>query len=1026
MRKLALVIVVLGWAGQALAAKVVTAAQVEQMLTQAQAKNDAGLARQIAELQLNARMSAAQLERLKGEAPGEQTKKALIALADGASFLALPVTELPSKPAPEVAEQRRIMGLVATYVSKTIPQLPNFFATRVTTRYEDTPLLQDPVSGFLPYEPMHFLNASTATVLYRDGREVVDADGAKQKPQQVTAGLNTWGVFGPILGTVLVDAAQSKLVWSHWEQGADGLEAVFSYDVPKEKSHYEVNYCCVAEQAATASASVHPFRQLAGYHGEMAVDPSTGTIIRLTVEADMKTGDPVVKAGIVVEYGAVEIGGKKYICPVRSVSSTLAQTLQVDSVYKFAVAHTLQPLKNSLSDVRFEQYHVFRAESHVVTGDRGEAETAGNGVKTPPQEAAAVGAANATVAADKSNSASTQTGTNGDAPAADSVPAVAPAPEPVVAEISDEAGQGMPEMGGDVAAAADPGFTLKSTTRLVDVSVVAFDKKGKPITDLKPEDFEIYDNGSRQKVRFYSQASADGAAVSAGRTGAPKDSVPEVYSNRRAAEPSAGVRVGEAEGGTTILLIDSSSLAWGDLTYARAEMLRFLKSLPAGERVGLCVLNGLGFQVLMEPSADHALLAASLSKWMPAAQDLARAQDEEQRNRQQFDWVHQQSDLAYVNGKANTNPENSDSPGAPGASVIYPVDADLRDLGSNPERDALGFLVGLARHLAALPGHKSLVWVASDNVLADWSNLVLREETTSKDLDPLFLHAQESLNDAHVSIYPLDASQLEAGSIGADIRNRNVNAVGYTSRSRVDQTNSGPVPGMSPGRDIARMQQDTHGIQGGYRELAEATGGRAMRRASDIAAELNSVVSDGRAVYQLSFSPDMAADDKYHLLTVKIRNRSDIKLRYRTGYMYSKEPTTMKARFQLAIVQPRDTGEIGVSVTPVIAAKGFTLKVIVAASDLALKQEGGRWTDKLDIFVVERDDAALHAKLNGHRVGLRLKPGTYQQVLHDGIQLVQPVESPIGSGSARVVVVDENSGRIGSVTIPASARQPGK
>jgi hypothetical protein len=206
------------------------------------------------------------------------------------------------------------------------------------------------------------------------------------------------------------------------------------------------------------------------------------------------------------------------------------------------------------------------------------------------------------------------------------------------------------------------------------------------------------------------------------------------------------------------------------------------------------------------------------------------------------------------------------------------------------------------------------------------------------------------LNDAHVSIYPLDASQLEAGSIGADIRNRNVNAIGYTSRSSADPANPGQVPGMSPGRDIARMQQDTHGIQGGYRELAEATGGRAMRRAGDIAAELNSVVSDGRAVYQLSFSPDMPADDKYHLVTVKVRDRAEIKLRYRTGYMYAKEPTTMKARFQQAIAQPRDSGEIGISVTPIAAAKGYTLKLMVAASDLALKQEAGRWTDKAGRF----------------------------------------------------------------------------
>src|SRR5208337_2879214 len=221
--------------------------------------------------------------------------------------------------------------------------LPNFFATRETTRFEDTPQLQKE-RFFIPYEPLHSVGTSSATVLYRDGREVVDSGTAK-KPQPMNEGLNTMGVFGPILSTVLLDAAQSKLTWSRWEQGAAGPEAVFSYSVPKEKSHYEVNYCCVAAESATNVANMHPFRRIVGYHGDIAIDPLTGTILRLRVEADLKPTDPVVKAAILVEYGSVEIGGRTYFCPVKSVSSARAQTVQLDPVYKFPLANQLQPLE---------------------------------------------------------------------------------------------------------------------------------------------------------------------------------------------------------------------------------------------------------------------------------------------------------------------------------------------------------------------------------------------------------------------------------------------------------------------------------------------------------------------------------------------------------------------------------------------------------------------------------------------------------------------------------------------------------
>jgi hypothetical protein len=88
---------------------------------------------------------------------------------------------------------------------------------------------------------------------------------------------------------------------------------------------------------------------------------------------------------------------------------------------------------------------------------------------------------------------------------------------------------------------------------------------------------------------------------------------------------------------------------------------------------------------------------------------------------------------------------------------------------------------------------------------------------------------------------------------------------------------------------------------------------------------------------------------------------------------------------------------------------------------LALQRQENLWTDKLDIFLVERDDASRNAKISGQRLGLHLKPETYQRVLREGIEFEEPAEAKQQGSSARVVVVDGNSGRMGSVTIPAEA-----
>jgi VWFA-related protein len=92
------------------------------------------------------------------------------------------------------------------------------------------------------------------------------------------------------------------------------------------------------------------------------------------------------------------------------------------------------------------------------------------------------------------------------------------------------------------------------------------------------------------------------------------------------------------------------------------------------------------------------------------------------------------------------------------------------------------------------------------------------------------------------------------------------------------------------------MQQNTHAIQGAFRDLADATGGRAFRRSGAIANELHAVVDDGRSAYMLSFIPDLPADDSYHHLTVKLAGRSDAQLHYRTGYQYDKGSVAAKER----------------------------------------------------------------------------------------------------------------------------------
>jgi hypothetical protein len=64
------------------------------------------------------------------------------------------------------------------------------------------------------------------------------------------------------------------------------------------------------------------FHRLPAYHGSLTIDPVSGAILRITVQAELDIDLPVTRADILVEYGPVIIGERRFICPVLSLALT--------------------------------------------------------------------------------------------------------------------------------------------------------------------------------------------------------------------------------------------------------------------------------------------------------------------------------------------------------------------------------------------------------------------------------------------------------------------------------------------------------------------------------------------------------------------------------------------------------------------------------------------------------------------------------------------------------------------------------
>lgn len=1061
---------------QAHAVKSVTVEQLRGEVGSFGKKSDAKAAERLYDLQLTERLSANKLAGFEATLPGPESRRALVALADQAEFLDPPPAEIPNQPAPSVAQQREIIARSIDSVRDTLNRLPNLFANRDTIRFEDVPpgLRDESTDTMVPYQPLHPVSRSMETLLYRDGQEEIQKQAAQPSGSNpVPFGMVTSGEFGPIFPVVYGDLPKGNLRWSHWEQGENGPESVFRFDVPKAASHYRVEFCCIRGQL---------FQEFRAYHGELTLEPANGTILRMTLIADPEKGSEIAEAELMVQYGPVELGGKKYFCPVRSISVSRApgeieriapvhqRILSMSQATSPNEAGEGAPLQTMLNEATFENYHLFRADAQILSASNSGAESIPNApadasskslkspsaTLTPPANdtsgsaapAARIegAAAESTVKTESAAPATTQLSAATAEPSATPAPSTSGAvgfgetPGPVEAksatsgmatsqptappsmstkpEIAIAAPEPFPEKTGHLPAASS--FSLSVSVRLVDVDVSAFDSRGRPAAGLSMEDFEVYDNGRKERLRSFTKVGAAPATPQPAITSA----FPVLYSNRPDANGPAQSATISSLGSSTILLLDPTNLSFADLTHAREQILKFLDRVPQSEPVGIYVRTGSSFNILNEETTNHPALISALGKWIPSAQDLARAQEAEVRNRQQFDTVDSPCDIQYVNGNMGGTPTiNSASatpwcPDIPGGGTSSTVDPKMMKEGSDPARESMAALVAIAAHINSIPGHKDLVWVASDNALANWTDQAAGNDKGPNTIGRLAIPTQEVLNDAHVSLYPLDASQLTSLATDASLENNSVQLnpaiQGLDEKADLEAHEAS----MTDGRAAAQMRQDLHAVQPAIQQLAQATGGRSFPRADNIIGDLSSVVQDGHASYLLSFSPDTQPDGKYHQITVTVPAQLGIKLRYRTGYLYSKEPSTLKDRLTQAVWQPQDESEIGLSAHWDHASQGAAISLNIVGSDIGLAQEGDLWTDKLDIFLVQRDDTTTRAQAKEQTLALNLKPETYQKVLHDGIPFAEYVDHEQNFGTTRIIVVDENSGRMGSVTLP--------
>jgi hypothetical protein len=359
-------------------------AQLEQILTAASSahRNDESVVRIFGDLELTEQLNNATRSRIDAKLHlGPKTALALQLLADQSAFLDLPASDRTAIPQPDAPTQQHILNSARAYVVQMMPHLPDFIATRSTFRFDNSPQIIKE-NEWPVHAGLHLVGSSTREITLREDTAVPNSGlrsvtaSAPLPNATPESGLRTSGEFGPILALVMLDTYKGKISFHHLEQTPGGTVAVYRYSVPKSTSHYTVDYCCIVDKAEAAlrqggrrGSGVPPpvalqdnlanhFHKMPAYHGSLVIDPVSGAILRITIQAELDIDGPVTRADILVEYGPVLIGDRKFICPVLSLALTqgLAGTNAT-----FGIPPDMQ-----INEVSFTNYHRLGTSIRII------------------------------------------------------------------------------------------------------------------------------------------------------------------------------------------------------------------------------------------------------------------------------------------------------------------------------------------------------------------------------------------------------------------------------------------------------------------------------------------------------------------------------------------------------------------------------------------------------------------------------------------------------------------------------------
>lgn len=577
-----------------------------------------------------------------------------------------------------------------------------------------------------------------------------------------------------------------------------------------------------------------------------------------------------------------------------------------------------------------------------------------------------------------------------------------------------QAGQRAPQAAGD-----EDDAVVKVTTNLVQLDIVAVDKNGNPITDLRPDEFEIYEDGKLRKITNFSFIKLQPAG------GVELVPTPRVETNKNTPPPPvppARLRPEQVRR-TFAFVIDDLGLSFEAVTRARDVVRKFVNQQMQPNDLVAIIRTGGGSGTLQQFTSDKQLLNAAI-------------------DRVKFNIYSRGgiSDTAAINDQSSTLPPSDSSPNARRAMGEASGQVTAIDPAAVPGQGAtrdefdirrqqfltvgtLGSLKFIIGGMDNLPGRKALV------LISDGFRIPSKPE--NQEVGNPFIEYLRSLteqaNRSAVTIYTID---------GRGLQTLGLQAADSISSEIETGLATGPISGGAIlEQKLQSALQDRRDInfetQSGLQYLSSRTGGFFT---TDLNAGFNRVVNEQQGFYLIGYDPDEEEFNTrrgrrtFHKLTVKVK-RSGVNVRSRAGFfgitddVAEARSRTRGEKIALALNSPFGAFDLPVRLTVIYSQddkEGSVLRSLVHidTAKLSFVDEADGWHKAIfDLVAVTYGESGTAIDQVARTQTIRVRGETYNRILKDGfVYFFNIPVKQTGGCQVRVAVRDTASDRVGSAS----------